>query len=61
MFAFHKYRGAIRVISIRGIDSDSVKNLVCETHEDMERGHITSYRVERIQWPARRSLTKAGR
>ncbi len=48
MFAFHKYRGTTRVISIRGISSSRVKELIREAHEDMKRGHYTAYKVERI-------------
>ncbi len=48
MFAFYKYRGSRRVVSIRGISAERVSELIRGAQEDLELGLYTAYRVERI-------------
>ncbi len=50
-FAFHKYRGSHKALSIIGIDAEKVAELVCEAHDGIAAGHYTAYKVESVEWP----------
>lgn len=56
LFAFHKYQGNVKILTVKGIDVYAISELICETHDDIDQGHCSSYKVERVECPGKMRL-----